>query len=341
MRRSSSWTASTRSSTRPGGRRLSTTSTASATSIPPRRSSSRRGSSATSPSGFGTPSSGTSCSRISSPSRSRRSSVIGTSRPSPTPPTVPSNAIGWHRPSRSRAIAELAGNPLLLTMMAILNRNQELPRDRAELYQQAARVLLHQWDTERALESDPELKGTIGYKEKAEILRRVAWFMQSGRSGLAGNIIASEDLEALLQDYLKGTLSVSQPLGVARALVEQLRQRNFILCYLGGDSYAFVHRTFLEFFCASKIVRQFQREQSLSFEGLRDEIFGTHWADETWHEVLCLIAGMIDARFVEQLIAFLIARPAQDDHKYHHVFLAAQCFHEVRNPAFLAAVREP
>ena len=241
----------------------------------------------------------------------------------------------------SRAIAELAGNPLLLTMMAILNRNQELPRDRAELYQQVARVLLDQWDTERALESDPELKGMIDYPEKAEILRRVAWFMHSGRSGLAGNIIAREDLEALLQDYLKNTLNVSQPLGVARALVDQLRQRNFILCYLGGDSYAFVHRTFLEFFCASAIVQRFQREQSLSFEGLRDEIFGAHWADETWHEVLCLIAGMIDARFVAQLITFLIARPAQDDHKYHHVFLAAQCFHEVRNPAFLAAVREP
>ena len=254
-------------------------------------------------------------------------------------------AFKRHRLARaieeSRAIAELAGNPLLLTMMAILNRNQELPRDRAELYQQAARVLLHQWDTERALESDPELKGMIGYPEKAEILRRVAWFMQSGRSGLAGNIIAREDLEALLQDYLKGTLNVPQPLGVARALVDQLRQRNFILCYLGGDSYAFVHRTFLEFFCASAIVQQFQREQSLSFEGLRDEIFGAHWADETWHEVLRLIAGMIDARFVEQLITFLVARPAQDDHKYHHVFLAAQCFHEVRIPAFLATVREP
>ena len=145
----------------------------------------------------------------------------------------------------------------------------------------------------------------------------------------------------MLQDYLKGTQSVSQPLGVARALVDQLRQRNFILCYLGGDSYAFVHRTFLEFFCAWAIVQRFQREQSLSIEGLRDEIFGAHWADETWHEVLCLIAGMIDARFVEQLITFLVARPAQDDHKYHHVFLAAQCFHEVRIPAFLATVREP
>ncbi len=147
----------------------------------------------------------------------------------------------------SRAIAELAGNPLLLTMMAILNRTQELPRDRAELYQQAARVLLHLWDTERTLESHPKLKGMIGFPEKAEILRRVAWFMQSRRSGLAGNIIAREDLEDLLQDYLN-TLNVSEPLVVAHALVEQLRERNFILCYLGGDSYAFVHRTFLEFF---------------------------------------------------------------------------------------------
>lgn len=32
----------------------------------------------------------------------------------------------------SKSIRELAGNPLLLTMMAILNRHQELPRDRPE-----------------------------------------------------------------------------------------------------------------------------------------------------------------------------------------------------------------
>jgi energy-coupling factor transporter ATP-binding protein EcfA2 len=43
----------------------------------------------------------------------------------------------------SSAIEELAKNPLLLTMMAILNRRQELPRDRTELYDQASRVLLY------------------------------------------------------------------------------------------------------------------------------------------------------------------------------------------------------
>ena len=58
----------------------------------------------------------------------------------------------------SKAIGELAGNPLLLTMMAILNRNQELPRDRPELYNQASRVLLHQWDVERALVEHEQLE---------------------------------------------------------------------------------------------------------------------------------------------------------------------------------------
>ncbi len=40
----------------------------------------------------------------------------------------------------SKSIAMLAGNPLLLTMMAILNRNQELPRDRVDLYERRVTV---------------------------------------------------------------------------------------------------------------------------------------------------------------------------------------------------------
>ncbi len=57
----------------------------------------------------------------------------------------------------SKAIQELAGNPLLLTLMAILNRGEELPRDRARLYEKASEVLLHQWDVEAKLLKDPQL----------------------------------------------------------------------------------------------------------------------------------------------------------------------------------------
>ena len=85
------------------------------------------------------------------------------------------------------------------------------------------------------------------------------------------------------------------PETVARLLIEQLRSRNFILCFLGGDAYGFVHRTFLEYFCASEYVWQFKETQTLSIEQLKTEVFGKHWQDESWHEVLRLIAGMIDA----------------------------------------------
>src|SRR6185503_7840108 len=98
---------------------------------------------------------------------------------------------------------ELGGNPLLLTMMSILNRNQELPRDRVRLYEQASRVLLNDWDVERALGSDPQAKDAIGYQEKSAILRDVADFMQHAPEGLAGNKISRDELERILRDHAK------------------------------------------------------------------------------------------------------------------------------------------
>jgi predicted NACHT family NTPase len=90
------------------------------------------------------------------------------------------------------AIRQLAGNPLLLTMMAILNRNQELPRDRAELYTQSSQVLLQQWELEKTLDEADAL--TIDYKDKQAMLRRVDFHMQATETGLAGNLIRQDEL---------------------------------------------------------------------------------------------------------------------------------------------------
>ncbi len=248
----------------------------------------------------------------------------------------------------SKAIRELAGNPLLLTMMAILNRNQELPRDRPELYNQASRVLLHQWDVERALVEDQRLDPkTIDYRDKQAMLRQVAYHMQSSQKGLAGNIISATDLETILAEYLK-QIEIDQPRTCARLMIQQLRTRNFILCYLGADSYAFVHRTFLEYFCACEFVWQFKEPHTLTAEQLKLEVFGQHWQDETWHEVLRLIAGLIDARFVGEIIDYLLAQTVDrsafldeiDQLKKEglsNLLLAAYCFAEVRNKAAIAS----
>jgi NACHT domain len=245
----------------------------------------------------------------------------------------------------SKSIRELAGNPLLLTMMAILNRHQELPRDRPELYNQASRVLLHQWDVETKLLEDPQLKDlriSIDYKDKQGMLRKVAHHMQSSEKGLAGNIISATDLENILTDYLRGIVEKGEPRMVARQMIYQLRTRNFILCYLGADSYAFVHRTFLEYFCAWEFVWQFEKEKTLTVERLKNEVFAPHWQDESWHEVLRLISGMIDAKFVAEMIDYLLEQKVDwgefldldgrlKKEGLSNLLLAANCFMEVRN----------
>lgn len=234
----------------------------------------------------------------------------------------------------SKSIAMLAGNPLLLTMMAILNRNQELPRDRADLYAQASRVLLHQWDTERALVDFPGISAEIGLREKIDLLRRIAAHMQTTPGGLKGNMIDGATLTGLIEEYLRTELRFEQARAVARALVEQLRQRNFILCFVGADSYAFVHRTFLEYFTAADIVHQFNVAKTLDEKGLI-ALFDQHCRDDDWREVLRLICGQIDEHFVGKVVEHLATRT--DLEKWDgktpllEIPLAIQCLSEAQN----------
>jgi hypothetical protein len=52
--------------------------------------------------------------------------------------------------------------------------------------------------------------------------------------------------QQILTDFLKSR-GFEQPREKADLIIKQLRDRNFILCFLGDEYYAFVHRTFLDF----------------------------------------------------------------------------------------------
>jgi hypothetical protein len=107
---------------------------------------------------------------------------------------------------------------------------------------------------------------------------------------------------------------------------------------MGGGNYAFVHRTFLEYFCAEAIVDRFQVEQTLTLDALKTEIFG-HWPDETWHEVLRLVAGRLAPRFVKEILDWLLQQP-DPNQSCNHIFLAARCVGEVRNRGELGSTEE-
>jgi hypothetical protein len=90
-----------------------------------------------------------------------------------------------------------------------------------------------------------------------------------------------------------------------RDSTSKLRERNFVLCQAGAEYFAFVHRTFLEYFCASAIIKRFIT--TLSMEELQATVPGVH-----------------AATLVETL---LVQRNVERD--FENVFFAADCWREM------------
>ena len=166
------------------------------------------------------------------------------------------------------------------------------------------------------------------------MLGLIAYDMQAGEAGLKGNLISADRLIRILTNYLRDQ-GFSEPREKASRLIQQLRERNFILCYRGADTYGFMHRTFLEYFCAAEIVHRFEKQRTLTFEQLRDEIFGNHWQDKTWHEVFCLICGEIHIKYACQIVEYMTEQQTTDL-QCPEVILATQCFFEIKNRAAAA-----
>ena len=92
---------------------------------------------------------------------------------------------------RRPQLKALAGNPLMLTIMALVARSRKLARSRADLYRQALDLLCHGWDYRKGLKlpEDSPL-ADLEPDDTLAMLRRVAWRMQEGE-GLRANAIGA------------------------------------------------------------------------------------------------------------------------------------------------------
>lgn len=245
----------------------------------------------------------------------------------------------------SHEIRELAGNPLLLTILAIIGKHQALPRERWRLYAHAATVLVEHWDVNRHLRDQHDVPHFLATDDKLELLRRLAFRMQSTERGLPANHIAGEELRETFARYLieRYQRDPAAARSISLRMIDQFRERNFILSRYGPDVYGFVHRTFLEYFCADAIVSRFQHDQVMSLDELT-EVYRSHWADPSWREVLRLVAGALHERHTATLIRLLAEEvnrpwpPSAFNPSPVNLALAVQCLAEVRN---LAAVAGP
>lgn len=237
--------------------------------------------------------------------------------------------------SHSRSARELAGNPMLLTILAAIGRRRDLPRERHRVYEHAVNVLVQHWDLNKPI-SDARLEmNYIDEEDKREILRRIARFMQSDRHATLGNHIYRGDLADIIRGYLQDQYQLrpeSQKI-IATALEEQLQSRNFILSRLGPGLYSFIHRALLEYCCADDITFRLKETQEISADTLASEYYGKRALDPAWTEILMLMAGMVQPRVLDRTflhLAKLSRKCSNSQNAGRHLLLAFQCLCELR-----------
>ncbi|MFE1308930.1 HEAT repeat domain-containing protein [Streptomyces sp. NPDC058755] len=242
---------------------------------------------------------------------------------------------------RSRQIRELAGNPLLLTILAIIGRRRSLPRHRRGVYDHAVSVLVAHWDLDAKLldETLPAaVADVLGPDERMELLEFLARRMQEGRFGIAGNQIHRSELQTVFREFLE-QYGLPEPdvRAGARALLAHLWRRNFILARYGGDVYGFVHRAFLEYLAARDIAARYRDRRSWTdVQDLLGDVVTRHAADPSWREVLLLLAGQLNDREAAAMVEHLLALYRRSANPGILV-LATRCLAEFGRPQLLAA----
>src|SRR6185312_3071843 len=144
------------------------------------------------------------------------------------------------------------------------------------------------------------------------MLRRIAWRMQEPPGGLRANAMVDTELRGVLEQFFRHDwhFHVPKAARAAREMEQRLQDRNWVVTLRGPGLYGFVHRTFLEYLCATEIVEQFKAQRIDA-----DEVIVRHVAgrldDDAWHEVLRLLVGLLPLAAAERVIAAILPSVAE------------------------------
>ncbi|HYR08280.1 MAG TPA: SUMF1/EgtB/PvdO family nonheme iron enzyme, partial [Longimicrobium sp.] len=191
----------------------------------------------------------------------------------------------------SPQLRDLAGSPLLLTLMARIHRaEQALPDDRAQLYDRAIDLLLAEWENR---------KGEGWRAEGTRMVARLGVPTARLRAALAGLACDAHTASARAEGRVEGTASLHRydlleclkelagGLDPAVEFIEYIRVRAGLLVERDDGTYAFPHRTFQEYLAATHLLARGDFAEAL-VEQLRGDFT---W----WREVFFLAAATLAA----------------------------------------------
>jgi len=217
-------------------------------------------------------------------------------------------------------VRELAVNPLLLTVIALVQRYRaQLPDRRVELYEEAIEVLLVQWDAVKGLSSTAVLQGLeLDAGDRRSLLEPVALWMMEQRDREIELDDLREHLAAPFRNLLKDERLANKAID---GFLHLINARSGLLTERGQGIYAFSHLTFQEHLAARAVA---DREDYVAYTLER---VGDSW----WREVVLLEAGYLSTqgkRRATELLRALMEHPEEPE-PYHNLVLAAEAVRDV------------
>jgi tRNA A37 threonylcarbamoyladenosine biosynthesis protein TsaE len=190
---------------------------------------------------------------------------------------------------QSSFLSRLAGNPLVLTMMAsIVGRFGRLPRSGFELYEEATSLLLEDWDKRRSIVGPSRLS----LHDRKSALGDLAFEVMSESANNVDNISEDRVFRVFEGNFVRRhEIDPGRARQIAEELLDGFKSRTSVLIECAPNLYRFAHRGFREFFCARFIIDGF-RTDSLTRDQLRS-IAIDHRNDPAWEPVLEMVAEVM------------------------------------------------
>jgi HEAT repeat protein/energy-coupling factor transporter ATP-binding protein EcfA2 len=193
------------------------------------------------------------------------------------------------------AVKRLAVNPLLLTILALIQRQGiDLPSHRIELFDLCAMTLIDTWVRAKGHATN------FNKNELIKILRPLAFWMHEHPA--VGAIPEEELYDQVVQLLVKRTISEQEASKQAEQFLQTVRGKTGVLIERGKGRYGFLHLTFEEYFAAMELAKHKERNAFIK----------KHLHDPRWREVILLTVGVIgilqsDEEEVTELVYDVIA----------------------------------
>ena len=188
----------------------------------------------------------------------------------------------WRNPS----VKALAVNPLLLTILALMKRqNVDLPERRVQLYQAYVETLLKHWKLGRSL-TGGRVGRDLDVVETIRILAPLALWMH--RTSPSVGLVPKEKLKRELEVIYQARRHADPERAAREFLEDVLREEANLLLNRGGNQLGFIHLTFQEYLAGVALTQKGQQDVG----PIIDEL-AAHVGDDTWHEVSLLAIGFL------------------------------------------------